>query len=186
MFLSHFVLSGAVGWVLDEVFSIVAERSVSLKLSGLGLEMWVRTRVAKLSREFWCASVGLVGRVDRSDDVDEVIGGFAVEDGGCSARGFGSRLVGTSPVAVGTKVTFLGPEAEGGGVAGRYWRGDLVMVVIEVELVGGNSSTVDSLSGVDKIRTRSLLLTESGYLGSVTLKVSTTVSAGSVVSMLLL
>lgn len=106
-------------WWFNDTFSIVAERSVNLKLSGLGLLMRVRTRVAKDSREFWGSSDGVVAGGCREDEVDEGVGAAAVKDGGCRARGLGPRLVRISPTAVGMKVMFVRPDVDGGGVGGR-------------------------------------------------------------------
>ncbi len=110
----------------------------------------------------------------------------AASGSGCSARGLGSRLVGTSPVAVGMKVTFFGPDAEGGGVGGRYRRGELFVAIGEIYVVDACPSLVDSFSGVDKSLTRPMLSKELIALGSVTSKASTSGSNRWVVSALLL
>lgn len=84
------------------------------------------------------------------------------------------------------KVTFLGPDVDGGGVAGRYRRGKVVVAAGDTHLVDACPLLAESLSGVDKSRTRSLQSTGPNTSASMALNVSTTDSRELVVSTLLL
>ena len=100
----------------DDDFSMVADTSVNLKLSGLGEGIWLRMREAKVSFEVLWMREGFVGWEEEAK-VEKVLIGAMLSGKAL----FELTVVEGRSVAVGTRATLSGPsDGFGGEVKERF------------------------------------------------------------------